>query len=258
MPAPERLRKQQFALASHIRNSDNPPPPNIEERRLAIYRQLFYNNLQSLLAANFPVIRRTLSDEQWHALIANFLRDYRCQTPLFPELPREFIRFLEQRGEHTNPQNDPPWLTELAHYEWVELALDLAETDDHENSILPISNENLLDSRFTLSPVAWALAYRWPVHRISPDYQPVEPPAEATFLLVQRDTGLKVRFREISALTWRLLDRIADTADDSGREHLQALADEAGISDSQDFVAQGGLMLQQLRATGVLLVSNSN
>ena len=63
------LRDQQYALARHVRDPGaHPPPPGIEDRRLAIYRDLFLNGIDSLLAGNFPVIRRTLGDEAWGAL----------------------------------------------------------------------------------------------------------------------------------------------------------------------------------------------
>ena len=95
MQAPDLLRQQQFALSKHIRDPENhSPPPDIEDRRLAIYRDLFYNNIEGLLAGNFPVIREILDDQTWHKLIHAFYREHLCQTHLFPEVPREFIRFL--------------------------------------------------------------------------------------------------------------------------------------------------------------------
>src|SRR3546814_9823218 len=43
------LHDQQFRLSHHIRDPEhNPPPPGIEDRRLQIYRELFYNNLEDL------------------------------------------------------------------------------------------------------------------------------------------------------------------------------------------------------------------
>ena len=96
--APSRLRAQQFALTRHLRDPQGQPAPaGIEERRLAIYRDLLFNNVESLLAGNFPVIRRLLGESDWKLLVRDFFRDHRCQTPLFPELPREFLRFLEAR-----------------------------------------------------------------------------------------------------------------------------------------------------------------
>src|SRR3546814_30223 len=94
------LHDQQFRLSHHIRDPEhNPPPPGIEDRRLQIYRELFYNNLEDLLASNFPVIRRILDDARWHALVCAFLRDHRSKTPLFPEIGREFLRFVEARRD---------------------------------------------------------------------------------------------------------------------------------------------------------------
>lgn len=248
MPAAETLREQQFRLAAHLRDPAAPPPPGIEDRRLKIYRDLFYNSLQGLLAGNFPVIRKLLGDTRWHALVRDFYRDFRAGTPLFPELPREFIQYLQERGEG---RGDPPWLLELAHYEWVELALDLSEASDADEVHDP--QGDLLGGIPLPSPLAWPLAYAWPVHRLSPDYQPATPPDTPSFLLVRRDAANKVRFSELSALTFRLLQRLSEFPGLAGREQLLALAAEAQAGDAEAFVALGRDMFEQLRADGVIL-----
>ena len=250
MPAAESLRAQQFRLAAHIRDPAHAPaPPGIEDRRLAIYRDLFYSSLQGLLAGNFPVIRKLLGDDGWHALVRDFYREHRAATPLFPELPREFIQYLQARAEAG--RGDPPWLLELAHYEWVELALDLSEASAAD---LPHDAAgDLLAGAPVLSPLAWPLAYTWPVHRLSPEFQPDAPPAAATFLLVQRDAAYKVRFNELSPLSFRLLQRLSDEPGLSGREQLLALAAEALAPDPDAFIALGHDMLRQFLASGVVL-----
>ena len=250
MPAAESLRAQQFQLAAHIRDPANaPPPPGIEERRLAIYRDLFYNSLQGLLAGNFPVIRKLLGDAAWHALVRDFYREHHCATPLFPELPREFIQYVQARAD--TGRDDPRWLLELAHYEWVELALDLSEASEADTPHDP--HGDLLSGVPVLSPLAWPLAYAWPVHRLSPSFQPVQAPSEATFLLVQRDSAYKVRFHELSPLSFRLLQRISDEPQLSGRQQLLALAGEALAADPDAFVELGHDMLRQFLATHLIL-----
>ena len=250
MPVAESLREQQFRLASHIRDPGHaPPPPGIEDRRLAIYRDLFYNSLQGLLAGNFPVIRKLLGDERWHALVHDFYREHRCATPLFPELPREFIQYLQARAEAD--RGDKPWLLELAHYEWVELALDLSEAG--ESDVPHDAGGDLLEGVPALSPLAWPLAYTWPVHRLSPDFQPDAPPAAATFLLVQRNAAYQVRFNELSPLSFRLLQRLSDEPGLSGRQQLLALAGEAQAPDPDAFITLGHDMLRQFLASGVIL-----
>ena len=250
MPAAESLREQQFRLAAHIRDPGHaPPPPGIEERRLAIYRDLFYSSLQGLLAGNFPVIRRLLGDEGWHALVRDFYREHRAATPLFPELPREFIQYLQARAEAG--RGDRPWLLELAHYEWVELALDLSEAA--ASDVPHDAGGDLLDGVPALSPLAWPLAYTWPVHRLSVEFQPAGPPAAATFLLVQRDAAYSVRFNELSALSFRLLQRLSDEPGVSGRDQLRALATEALAPDPDAFITLGHEMLRQFLDSGVIL-----
>ena len=238
------LREQQFALARHVRDPQrNAPPPDIEERRLVIYRDLFYNSIEGLLAGNFPVIRQTLGDARWHALVREFYAGYRCTTPLFTEIGREFVRYLELRG--ADPQM--PWLHELAHYEWVELALQIAD------DALPahVADGDLLEGQLVVSPHAWALAYCWPVQRIGPHFQPASPPETPTLLLVRRDGAGDVHFSELSPLVYRLLALLGDGG--SGRDVLRALAAEAGTTDSDAFMREGAAMLQHLRAEGVLL-----
>jgi hypothetical protein len=249
MPTAESLHDQQDQLAQHIRDPAKPPPPGIEDRRLAIYRDLFINSLEGLLAGNFPVIRKLLDGDAWTTLVRDFYREFHCSTPLFPELPREFIQYLQLRAG--TGRGDPPWLPELAHYEWVELALDLSEARLDE--VGHDAGGDLLEGVPVPSPLAWPLAYAWPVHRLSPSWLPELAPEAATFLLVQRGPNYKVRFSEISALTFRLLQRMDESPNLTGREQLLALAAEASAPDPQAFVANGHGMLEQLRTSGVLL-----
>lgn len=238
----------QRALSAHIRDPHAPPPDGIEERRLRIYRELFFNNVEGVLAGNFPVIRRTLGDDAWPALVRAFVREHPSRTPLFTELAREFLRYLETREAHGMP--DPPWLRELAHYEWIELALQISEARLEDVPHEP--RGDLLAGVPVLSPLAWPLAYAWPVHRIGPDFALDAPPATPTLLLVQRLPDGSVRFSELSPLAYRLLARIEEAPGLDGRAQLQALAGEAGADDVDAFIAQGAQMLERFRSDGVL------
>ena len=239
----------QRALSAHIRDpQQHAAPAGIEERRVKIYRELFFNNVEGLLGGNFPVLRSVLGDG-WTTLIRDFLREHGARTPLFTELAREFLRYLETRAEAG--RGDAPWLLELAHYEWIELALQISEA-----SIADLAHDpagDLLVQPPALSPLAWPLAYDWPVHRLGPDYLPDTPPAEPTLLLVRRDAAGRVSFHQLTALTFHLLQRIEDQPQLSGREQLLALAAEAGASDIDAFLGEGTAMLEALRADGTLL-----
>lgn len=240
----------QRALAEHIRDPANiPAPEGIEPRRLQIYRDVFFNNVQSLLAGNFPVIRRIFDDAAWTSLLRDFYREHPARTPLFTELPREFLHYLDTRAERGQP--DPAWLRELAHYEWVELALQLHETTPADVAHDPAGD--LLSGRPMLSPLAWPLAYQWPVHQLGPDYLPDLAPAHPTLLLVLRRTDGQVDFQALSPLTYRLLERLETFPALTGRAQLEALAGEASAPDLASFVQQGATTLLQLRDDGVLI-----
>ena len=240
------FRERQAAFAAHLRDPEaHPAPPGIEPRRMAVYRELFFNNIAGLLGGNFPVLRRTLGEADWNALVRRFYAEHRSRTPLFPEIAREFIRFLEARGEETG---DPPWRAELAHYEWIELAVQI------DDSPLPAHDPggDLLDGVPQVSPWVRALAYRWPVHTIGPAQQPSVAPPEPTLLLVRRDVDGRARFAAISPLVYRLLELLA-SGECSGRACLQALAAEAGTPADDAFLAEGAAMLQRMREEGTLL-----
>lgn len=251
--APAALRAQQMALARHLRDpAAVPPPGGIEDRRLAIYRDLLHNNIRRLLSGNFPVIRRTLGDDAWASLVRRFFAGHRCHTPLFTEIGREFQRWLEQQAGQD--PDLPAWLPELAHYEWVELALQISDAQP-PCAIDPLQDHAdragaLLDGVPVVSPQAWALAYRWPVHRIAPGYQPRMPPDEPTLLLVRRDHDGQVRFASLSPLAFRLLELLAP-ARDSGRAMLRALAAEAG-AEADALLPDGGAMLVRMLDEGTL------
>lgn len=249
--APAGLRGQQLALTRHLRDPDRvAAPAGMEPRRLAVYRELLLDNLHGLLSGNFPVLASVLGAQRWRTLVGEFHRDHRCRTPLFPEIGREFLRYLESL-----PALDPPFLQELAHYEWVELALQIHEAEHPPPAAgaPEDATELLLETSPVLSPLAWPLAYRWPVHRIGPQFQPTEPPGAPTLLLLRRDRAGDVRFSELAPLAFRLVQRIEATPGDSARQHLLALAAQAGATDKEAFLAQGLALLRQLRQAGALL-----
>lgn len=214
---------------------------------MAIYRELLFNNVSSLLATNFPVLRRILEGDAWKGLVHDFFRDHRCHTPHFPEIAHEFMEYL--KNERPEAEKDPPFLTELAHYEWVELGVAISQEDNRADGADP--NGDLIDGVPVKSRLAWNLTYHYPVHRISPDFLPEEP--EITHLVVYRDRQEQVRFLEINAVTQRLLQLLDEAPQASGRQLLHKIAQELGHPDPEAVVSHGARVLEDLRACGILL-----
>lgn len=246
----DRLRALQRGFAAHIRDPDRQPAPDgIEDRRMQVYRDLFFNNLRSMLAGNFPVLRALHDDAGWDALVRDFYAAHRCHTPLFTEIAREFVRYL-QDGREPGPQ-DPPFLLELAHYEWVELALGLDERELDEVEADPQGDP--VAGVPVLSPLAWPLSYRFPVHRIRPDFRPAEAPDEATHLLAWRDRRDEVRFMELNPVARLLLGFLQESPQSTGRELLGRVAEAIRHPEPRRVLDAGADLLRDFLARDVLL-----
>ena len=60
------------------------------------------------------------------------------------------------------------------------------------------------------SPLAWSLSYPFPVHLISPGFQPAEPSDLPIFLLVYRNLDDEVLFLELNPMSAMLIDLLND------------------------------------------------
>lgn len=186
-------------------------------------------------------MRGLLGEQQWHGLVREFYREEK-PYPLFTRIAGVFVDYLRQRGEYR-----PAWQAELAHFEWSETRLYLAEPDDP-----PYRREgDLLDGVPLLSSLALPLGYRWPVHRLEEDVALAEAPAEPTLLLMHRDSSHRVHTARLTPLAYRLLESLARRRL-RGREHLAALALEARSAPGA-LDAAGLELLAALRTQGVVL-----
>ena len=244
------LARLQTEFTAHIRDPDRQAVPDgIEDRRMKIYRELFFNNISSLLASNFPVLHGLLDDKAWDALVRDFYANHRSKTPLFPEIAREFLQYLQdEREEHSS---DLPFLLELAHYEWVELALSLDERNTTD--LAADRNGDLLQDVPVLSPLVWVLSYRFPVHRISPEFQPGSAPEQATHLLVYRNRADDVKFMQLNDVSRLLLEFMAAMPEASGEELLSEVATAIHHPEPQKVISAGASLLHDLAARDIVL-----
>lgn len=247
MPA---FQRQQLAFTAHIRDPENNPiPDGIPTRRMGIYRELFFNNFDDQLSRNFPVLRQIIPDERWSALVRDFMVKHRAATPLFTEVGLEFIEYLQQ--EHEPQPGDWPFMVELAHYEYVELAVSISTADEAHIEYDP--NGDLLEGRPLVGPTTWNLSYQWPVHQIGPDYLPDEAPQQPTHLVVYRDRLDDVHFLEINAVTQRLLQLLKENPQQTGLDVLKAIADELNHPQPETVIAGGQALLDDLHRRNIIL-----
>ena len=236
-------------MADFLRDPQGKPAPQgVEPRRLKIYQDLVYNNIEGFISGGFPVLRSLYADDDWHALVHQFIDGHRCHTPYFLEISQEFLQFLTE--EYQALDSDPPFIAELAHYEWVELALDISlESLEHRGEL-----ENPLLEIPALSPLAWLLSYQFPVHKLGQGFQPTSAD-EPTFLVVYRNREDDVRFMELNPATARLLELLKGNTDASGAMLLSHLAQELGMSE-EAVTGFGSDLLNQLNTQSIICSPN--
>ena len=200
------FKARQAEFSAYIRDPDTKPcPEDVKPERMKMYRELFFNNVENFLSSNFPVLRKILNQQQWQQLAQDFFQNHHSSTPYFSEIPEEFILYLQ--NERQPKENDYPFMLELAHYEWVEMALSIAQEDNPATSPQQISEFN---QSISLSPLVWVLAYQYPVHKISPDYLPLQAPEQPSYLAVYRNSEDQVNFIELAPMSFYLLQTLQD------------------------------------------------
>lgn len=241
----------QQAFTAWVRHpADMPCPTDVSSTRMQVYRDLLFNNVTSFIEVTFPVARALLPSALWQRLTEGFFADHACQSPLFKDISLHFREFVD--GLDWSELQVFPWLQELLHVEWMELAADTADIDNPAAdgaALHPGLPADSLPLRLGL-PV-WPLAYRWPVATWTTDSDPAQAVPGAYAVLFWRDADDQVRILPVEPLSaWLveqmqagdaslidLADRLrqatpgldADTAMTACRRLLQTLAD-AGLA----------------------------
>ncbi|SEC00036.1 DNA-binding domain-containing protein [Pseudomonas anguilliseptica] len=223
----------QRAFAARIRQPvEQPLLEGVTAERMAIYEALFFNNIEGFISGAFPVLHRLIEASRWQRLLRSFIAEHQARTPYFLQISQEFLAWLQQG--YVAEAGDPPFILELAHYEWVELALDVSEAE------LPAQG---------WSPLVWPLAYQWPVQRIGADFQPATPPGEPTCLLVWRDVQDKVRFMQLSPFAYQLAARLQAGAE--ANSALYDLAQSQGLAADKHYFSNAQSLLADWQRQGI-------
>jgi|TARA_B110000238_G_C16026857_1_gene395637 hypothetical protein len=196
------LRQTQHAFIQHIKNPEaNPFNGGIEDRRLKIYRELFFNNILGFLSSGFPVLKSLYSEQQWQVLARKFFIEHECRSPYFIDISKEFVEYLS--SEYELGEFDPPFMRELAHYEWLEL--DVSVRQSHQ--IAKAWDGHSKITHVQMSDLASLVSYQYPVHQISTDFQPSHA-SEIVYLVVYRDATDEVNFTLVNTVSAHLLNTI--------------------------------------------------
>lgn len=246
----------QYEFAAHIRDPEsNPKPADVEARRMKIYSELFFNNVEDFISNTYPVLKSITAKDEWQMMLRDYFSHHLSHTPLFPEMPREFLKYLETERDNSN---DPPFIKELAHYEWVELALMTSDLDNDINWSLIDIDGDLLNNKPVMSPLAWPLTYQYPVQKISSDFLPEAPSEQLVYLLVYRDKEDEVRFMELNPITALLVQLINEDNGLTTKQMLDAIVEQLDHPQPQVVINGGYQIIQDLKNRNIILGVNKS
>ena len=246
--AEPRFVQLQRAFASHLRDPANVPAPALPEAGLEIYRHAVFFNIERFMRDNFPRLADVLAPSAWEALVRDYVIRHESRTPLFVELLDEFLDYL--RDERAMP-DDPPWLFELAHFDWLENAL--ASDQRVVERSTQAQPADLLGRPLVVNPVHRIERYDYPVHAIGPEFMPTERPPRPTQLLAYRDLEGEFAVLDLNAVSVDLFQGLGEgrTAGDV----LAEIAARLGHPEPAKVLAGGIQILERWWALGLVLGS---
>jgi len=112
---------------------------------------------------------------------------------------------------------------------------------------------DLLAAPPALNPTLRLAQYRWPVHEVSPKYQPEQPLEQALFLTTWRKRDDRTGFMKLNAVTARLIELADQRAGATGKALLEQIAEELQAPDPAPIVKSGQTMLERLREREIIL-----
>lgn len=240
----------QRQFLAYLRNPQQQPlPAGFAPQGVAVYADLLYNKFNESLELCFPVTHTILGETAWQQLLKSFIARHRCLSPYYRQIPDEFIQYLQTEWDnHTGL----PFLLELAHFEWVELILAIAETGPV--ALFESDVKDWLNCHPVFAPVLQLLHYAYPVQRINESYQPMTPPEQATSILGFRDADEVVQFIELNPATARLVEILHETDDSyTVREAIEQIASELQHPEPSALFAFGIATLTDLMQRGAIL-----
>ncbi|GIU50610.1 DUF2063 domain-containing protein [Shewanella sairae] len=186
----------------YIKDPSLPLPEGIEARRMNVYRELFFNNIDGFVSNAFPVLKSLYTPQDWQQLVQTFFVTHNCHTPIFIEIAQEFLLFLQT--EYQSSVKDPDFMLELAHYEWLELVVAVAR-DDGQQHLIDIEQVDLQSIKLCVSAASQIAQYAYDVQNISTEYVPKVPGETPQFFCIYRDLDEEVSFLHLNPLTAQVL-----------------------------------------------------
>nr|WP_315262060.1 putative DNA-binding domain-containing protein [uncultured Limnohabitans sp.] len=237
------FRQFQFALARHLRDPLGvSAPAGVSLADAAACTQDMVTHVSEVLAPAFPVTCALLGDDMWEHAVRLFLKDAQPHTPWASTTQRAFVDHV---CESPDMQRLPAWLQDLAHFEWLQNAVNTTPVSWPACDV----DANVMHHAVVLNPTHVEAAYEWPVHSIDTDHQPDD--MQSTYVSMLRDKDDTLHVLESNVFRGQLIDLLRDGQ--SGEQAFMVLAMWLSHPEPEAFVREGAEVMAQLQREGIVL-----
>jgi hypothetical protein len=234
----------------------------VSQGGMELYGQLISIGRRELLASIYPYIKNLLG-KKFDDLVQDFLLGQKVSHYNFNQAAQGLSQFLElHRGLYCKRF---PFLAELALYEWLEL--EVLESDHYHHHhlapTLPINFAQALSAQEfslmspVLNPNLHLCAFEYPISQIvlgldRKEKLPRRFKKQASYLAIYRDLDeLNARFLDLSALTYKLLEKLKEKPQTTFGELIQLAFSLAG--DNFDIVEDFLTLIEELQEKQLIL-----
>ena len=243
------FKAAQRAFARHLRAPAEFPAPTLPEDRLAVYRYAVRHNIAEFLANNYPRLKDVMTEDAWRTLVDDYLAHHPAHTAAFARLPGEFLQFLGTCQKHPD---HPPFMEELAHFEWLENHLCCDERMLPDPASLDRDGD-LLCEEIIVNPVHVLVTYQFPVHVIDTTFNPSDAPSRPTHLAAFRDRNFNFAVLDLNPLSRELFEAVSAPGAPPARALLADFANRLGHTSSEAVMRGGAEILSRMRERELIL-----
>lgn len=246
------FQQYQADFTAHIRDPRSTrKPAGVADMRMAVYREIVFNNFMASVSACFPVLHQILGKRKFKKLVRLCFAQHHFDSPLFREIPLAFVSYLQSIDLDTYAF--PPFSAQLAHYEWAELHVSNLPSWSCRQTEL-VADEALLSSRLLLNPAHALLAYDYPVHQLSKKHAPEDQ--IPTYLCLFTNATFTVTFIQLNQVTYQLLQSLQAQAQ-TAASVLQSIAQQLQHPHPEAVMQFGLQAIASLHQQGLLLATTA-
>lgn len=215
--------------------------------RFRVYRRMARHRLSDVIENSFPRLRVALGELEPY--LERWFDERPPQSPYIRDVAGEFAKWLST----ANLENQPPWVNELAAFEWATLDVQHAAEEEGAEDVREIGELDF-ERPAILTPAHRILRARYGVHRLPEALEELPQLEEGPFALcVYRDPAShEARVLELSPIAAAILEEVR-TGDRTVVGAVRAAAAREGFAIDGPFVEAFSELVADLSERGVWL-----